>query len=118
MYASYRIEVSPSLYGSEGGLTINNTLQLPNDKLSLHTFKTALMNSMEKLLPKVWEAYLLNQELKQTLDQRLSEEASLFASEPVEDFRDEDEGLFEETDSIAATESENEEWLKRYGRNF
>lgn len=118
MFASYRIEVASSLYSSEGGLVINNTLQLPNNQLSLHSFKTVLMNSVEELLPKIWEAYLLNQELKQTLDQRLSDEASLFATEPTDQelFRDEDEILFEETDLIAANEAN--EWQERYGRNF
>lgn len=82
MYASYRIDVSSSLYGSDGSFAINNTLKLSDDKLSLHTFKTALMNSIEELLPKIWETYLLGQDLKQQLEQRLSNEASLFASQP------------------------------------
>lgn len=110
MFASYRIEVSPSLYGSEGSLTINNTLQLPDSEMSLYGFKTALLRSVEQILPKVWKAYLDNQALKESLEKRLSEEASLFESEPPDFGAESTEKIF--------TEIMDEEWQERYSRNF
>lgn len=84
MYATYRIEFSPSLYGSEGSLAINSTLNLPNQKESLEIFKKTLNHCIEIDLERIFDSFLMGERLKEELKQKQLDETSLLEqNEPI-----------------------------------
>lgn len=91
MYASYRISFSSTAYGSDGDISISNSLKLPEERFSLQIFRKVLLRSIEANLDRVFETFLMTHELKKELtdQEQLSEDQSLFRTQPTFDKEEE-----------------------------
>jgi hypothetical protein len=103
MYATYRIEFSPSPYVSDGSLAINSTINLPDRKESLEIFKKALDHYIKVDLERTFDTFLLGEQLKEELKQKQLDETSLL---------EQDEPIFEDGWElpVEAYEKESSAW--------